>query len=514
MTVTSLPLFSKPLSDILAKQPKEKEELRIIYGYFLDDIPSEKEVFDLKKGGIEERLVYDDPEILKWIAFRIKEFRTNANREMLQALGSMIDRVVDLSSKSLVDVTIKDFYPLEKINKLVLSGNFLKSLPSICYLKPYLSLEAKGNHHNLEAIFDAFKQENKLSYDLLYLFKAASQNEIKYHEEYNTLLEMIRLNPAKLAIPMLAHLADKLMTSKKPTARYLEVCSRWEGGKREGGIRGWVDFTRFLDLEFLDLSGCLFDSLEAFEGLDTLKKLKGLNLSRTSLIEFPSVLERSSIERLDISSTRITALPLWLCNMKKLKILDASDTGLIFIHSSIGRMGLKTCILDGTFIETLPYFNDEIKVLSLKRTRVSEISKEMIPFFKQNKIRWDESNLDKFKFQARLYACFYFPHVASLVFHAEAYKKQNQGIPLPIKTGVVGLKYISIISFLMLWQFFDTLIISTSAPCRIKKAPAMYMIPPFSSQKIIVYMIVFFNLFSSVLKRWSDIKEVSRFIVK
>lgn len=75
-------------------------------------------------------------------------------------------------------------------------------------------------------------------------------------------------------------------------------------------------------LKSLALNDCLFQSIP--DEISNLKSLEKLDLSGTKIAELPrSILALENLQTLDVSSTLLTSLPAWLADMKSLKMVVA-----------------------------------------------------------------------------------------------------------------------------------------------------------------------------------------------
>lgn len=508
------------LSEADHRRIAQKEKIKAVYE-LLQDIPDEKVLFTERKAGREERAFYDDPENLKWLALRIKQRLTEASGAITEAIERMSDGVLDLSRKNLCDLTIKDFHaPLPGIRKIILSGNFLRTLPPICSLKPFLEhVEAVGNLVDIEPQFAAFLRENQVSFDLFQVFKAVCVHDFEEKEEYTTLLEEISVNADKLSVVELSHRVHALMSTSKPNILSLEIHPRRDGVRWIGGVRGFIPLNYFSQLESLNLSGCQLESIVPFDWLSNLARLKRLDLSHTPISQLPSSLVGKPVEELNLSSTRISSIPAWIESLATLKILNISDTLVTYLPSCMHKLRrLESCNLDGTRIRILVPFQHGIQELSIKRTLVADVPQSFLVFFKENRLLVDDSNLESLKLQARVSRQFHSPVVASWVFHGEVYKRKEDSIPSSIKTGVVGLKYISAISFLMIWQLCDAIFTSVPAPCQMRSHARSPKFTRFreqgASRSTSFFCALLLYQFLPLSRRWHDVKSIAKFIGK
>jgi Leucine-rich repeat (LRR) protein len=505
------------LSEADHRRLAQKEKIKAVYEMLLD-IPDEMSLFHEKRVGKDERTFYDDPEMLKWLAVRIKQRLTEANLAIQEAVERMDDGVLDLSRKNLCDLTIKDFHaPIPALRKIILSGNYLRTLPPLCSLKPYLQkVEAVGNLVDIEPIFETFLRENQVSFDLFNVFHAVCLREFDGKEDYVSLLEDIAINADKASVVELAHRVHAHMSAHKPPIIDLAIHPRMDGIGRCGGVKGFIPLDYFTNLESLDLSGCLLESLAPFDWLANLARLKRLNLSNTPISQLPPSLIGKPIEELNLASTRIHEIPLWIESLSSLKILDISDTLVSALPFCMHKLPLLRCNLDGTRVTILPSFNHTIQVLSIKRTHVGQLPNVFASLFKEGRLLIDESNHESLKLQARIYRQFHSPVVATWVFNGEVYKQQIDSIPSTIKTGMVGIKYISVISFLMVWQICDALLLTVPASCQIRSHARSSKFHSFREQNVARTSSLFFMLllfqFLPLSKRWQDTVAVSRYI--
>lgn len=506
------------LSEADHRRIAQKEKIRAVYE-LLQDIPEEKVLFTERKAGGEERAFYDDPENLKWLALRIKHRLTEASASIAESIERMSDGVLDLSRKNLCDLTIKDFHaPLPGVKKIILSGNFLRTLPPICSLKPFLEhVEAVGNLVDIEPQFTTFLRENQVSFDLFQVFKAVCRHDFEGKEEYAALLEEITVNAGKSSVVELSHRVHALMSASKPGISSLEIHPSRDGIRWTGGVRGFIPLNYFSQLESLNLSGCQLESIVPFDWLSNLARLKRLDLSHTPISQLPSSLVGKPIEELNLSSTRISTIPSWIESLVSLKILNISDTPVTYLPPCMHRIHrLERCNLDGTRIQILVPFHRDMQEISIKRTMIAQVSQSFMVFFKENRLLVDESNVESLKLQARVSRQFYSPVVASWVFHGEVYKRQENSVPSSIKTGVIGLKYISAISFLMIWQLCDAVFTSIPAPCQMRSHARSPKFTRFreqgSARAASFFCALLLFQFLPLSKRWHDVKAIAKFI--
>lgn len=507
------------LSEADHRRIAQKEKIKAVYE-LLQDIPDEKVLFTVRKASRDDRAFYDDPENLRWLAVRIKHRLTEASAAIAEAIERMSDGVLDLSRKNLCDLTIKDFHaPLPGIRKIILSGNCLRTLPPICSLKPFLEhVEAVGNLVDIEPQFASFLRENQMSFDLFQVFQAVCEHEFEEKEEYTALLEEISVNADKSSVVELSHRVHALMSTRKPAILSLEIHPRRDGVRWIGGVRGFIPLNYFSRLESLSLSGCQLESIVPLDWLSNLARLKRLDLSHTPISQIPSSLVGKPIEDLNLSTTRISTLPEWIESLASLKRLNISDTPITYLPSFMHKLHLEHCNLDGTRIRILVPFNHDIQALSIKRTLIAQVPKSFVVFFKENRLLVDDSNFESLKLQARISRQFYSPVVASWVFHGEVYKREEGSVPSSIKTGVVGLKYISAISFLIVWQLCDALFTSVPAPCQMRSHARSSKFTRFreqsTSRTTSLFCALLLYQFLPLSRRWNDVKSIAKFIGK
>lgn len=507
------------LSDADHRRLAQKEKLKAVYE-LLQDIPDEKVLYLEKKGAADERAFYDNSSNLHWVTLRIKQRITEANVSIQEAIERIADGVLDLSRRNLCDLTIKDFNaPLLGVKKIILSGNFFRTLPPICSFKPFLeTIVAVGNLVDLEPLYEDYQRENQVSFDLFQIFKSVCSQEFEGKEEYIELLTEISANVEKASIVELSHRVHALMSTHKPSIMELTINPYSERGRKCGGVRGFIPLNYFSGLRTLNLSGCQLESLAPFDWLSNLAHLKKLDLSHTPITELPASLIGKPVEELNLSHTQITSLPLWIESLESLKILNISDTRVAILPNRINRLALERCYLDGTRIIALPEFRSSLQILSIKRTQVAEISQTMLRFFKNGVIHIDETNRESLKLQARVSRNFHSPVVATWVYAGEKFKMHNEYLPQPVKTSLVGLKYISAISFLFVWQLCDSLMVSAPLLCQARGHMRSSHFARFRAERAalaysVIYLLLLYQI-QPLSRRWNDIKGISKFLTQ
>lgn len=513
--MTLLTHFSLRKSDVLIAQ---KDTIRSNYEQLLD-IPAEYELFTQKLGTQEAATFYNKLENLQWVCIRIKTRIEEAKNAFQDALQRMHNGVLDLSNKNLCDLTVKDIYIFSgEVQHMILNGNYLKKLPPVCYLKPYLArIEAIGNCADLEKKFEDFLAENRTNFDLFQVFYAICQEEFPYKVAYLNLYHQIAQNTDQQSLKTLALRVNACMQQCQPNIEVLSIHPQSQGMKKWGGIRGFIQLHYFSNLQQLDLSGCQLEPVIPFNWLSELSNIKRVDLSDTPITQWPCGLQNAPLEELNMSKTSITQMPPWLSTLQKLRILNITDTRVDKLPTCIETIPLQRCILDGTLITTLPRFHQNMKELSIKRTPICQIPTHLLSLLQKTQIRVDETNNPLLQLQVKVCTRFYSPVVANWIFYGEKYKRQQDSVPSVIKTGIVGLQYMAVIAFLMVWQVTETLILSVPAPCQMKAHVKSDKFSRFKQhyaapRASLIYVLCLFQ-FLPLIRRWQDIKAVSKFVV-
>ena len=449
-----------------AKILDQKDKIKAFYEV-LQDIPEEKQAFDLKKSSLNVATIYDDPQNLRWMAVRIKQRIQEATHHIQEAVEQSREGIVDLSHKNICDLTLKDFSaPLIGIWKINLSGNYLRSLPPIFYQKPYIEkLDAVGNLTDVEHLFYEYRRHNQVSIDLLEVLKVVQAEEFEGCGVYRDLFREILSNPAKKNILELASKVNYVMTCHPIHLKTLSIHPEGKKGELMGGIKGFIPLESFRGLVSLDLSNCHLEHRAPTDWLSALPYLTSINLSHTPLRELPKSLQGKSLTELILRNTAITSLPEWVADFDELRILDVSHTPLAKLPASFIRWKIKQVNLAHTGLLELPVVPATIDFLSLRGTAILQLCYQNFLRLQAGNLEIDGSNAPTLQYQKQIGDLFYTSYLAHLVLMSELYKKKPSCMPTIIKTHAVGLEYILLIAGFSLMLSLESLFIPFKMAC-------------------------------------------------
>lgn len=497
----------------------QKDKIKAIYE-MLHDIPEEKSLFVDRIEGSDKETLCQDPSFLRWMAIRIQTRLRDANLELQEAMGRVADGVLDLSRKNFCDLTIKDFTaPLDGVYKVVLSGNFFRTLPPFLAHKPFItSIEAVGNLEDIEVQFHEYRRHNQVSLDLIETVRSLLEEDFENRDDYVALFEEITTNVSKLTIPEIGHKVNSFMEFHPIDSKKLEIHSRIQDGQKHGGVRGYISLEHFSNLELLDLSHCQLEHRSPVNWLSDLHHLQVLKLNDTPIKEIPISLKGKQLRILDISETQIRELPDWLGSMHSLKELYANDTLIASWPDSLAQLELAKCNLDHTYLPSFPKLHRLVKKVSICGTAIPSIPFEYLDFLQQGKIKIDDANCSSLRLQAKCAQNFYHKTVAHIVFKSELFINQPQCAPRAVKVQIVAIEYFTIISMLVVLQLASLIILPGPMLCSKRNGMKSTAFKDFKEQKaalgLSIYYLYFLFHLSPFHKLKKDTKTLSRFLIR
>ena len=137
-----------------------------------------------------------------------------------------------------------------------------------------------------------------------------------------------------------------------------------------------------VNLEKFNISYCPLGSISIFRPLNKLIALKELYMKSSNVKVFPNINKCINLEKLDISYNKITVLPSdYIDTLIKLKSLNLKTNYLIKLPNNIVNLSnLEELIIDNNPISTLPsniYNLDKLSIFTFNNPKLIELLKEM-----------------------------------------------------------------------------------------------------------------------------------------